>query len=360
MHPFRFTAHSNDALSFRNLLCPCCLSTCFKPPSSHVDDYIRCSGCGHRWRESSHVGSDHYSFLSARNDSDSPWFKRKMSSREELIQLLAITTGAEQILEVGCAEGELGRRIKSILPVRYDGIELSGDARQAALSLDNVFTEPTNCLAVGSYDLIVSFHVLEHIEDVVGELKNWTRLLSENGSLLIEVPNEAGHPLIDTDLNREHIHQFTLASLSLLLQNQGWECSSLTTGHYESPVYPDSIRAIARRAYSSEQRKSRLLQRFRTITGGPFYAYGIGGDFKNYIQPIQNELEIRALLDSDPTKWGTKIGQHTICSYDAGHHNELPFVVCSIKFGLQIKEELISQGISENLIFGLEKIYDLA
>jgi SAM-dependent methyltransferase len=301
-----------------------------------------------------------YESLADRNDVETPWFKRKMDSRQALVQPLAGHLPGARILEVGCAEGELGRRVKAQLPVRYDGIELSRDAERAQQVLDQVFQAPAAGIAAPAYDLIVSFHVLEHIAAPGAELAAWSQLLAENGRLIIEVPNRAGHPLLDTDQNPEHLHQFTPASLALLLTAQGFACESITVGHYESPVYPDSIRAVAVRNLSATQRRNRLIARFRERLGGPFVVYGIGGDFKNYVEPLLDDLEIKALLDTAPDKWGRRIGNFTVAAYDAGQHGERPILISSIKFGLNIKRHLLAQGISPTRLVGLEEIYEPA
>lgn len=343
-------------MSATDALCPCCASPA---PQAAVTpgDYRSCPCCGHRWRQAGRIDAAHYQSLSARNDADTPWFKRKMGSRQALIQPLVGEIGAQRILEVGCAEGELGRRIKAGLTLRYDGIELSRDAVQAGQVLDQVFTTPAAGIPPASYDLIASFHVLEHIADVGAELASWTNLLSENGLIIVEVPNRAGHPWLESDLNPEHLHQFTPVSLSLLLARHGWDCTSLSTGHYESPVYPDSIRAIARLAKPTGWGRQKLIERFRLVTGGPFFVYGIGGDFKNYIEPLLDDLDVRALLDSAPDKWGQSIGQHAIGGYDAERHAALPIVISSIKFGRNIKTQLLAQGIAAQRLIGLEEIY---
>lgn len=338
--------------------CPCCSAP--SPGEPGTGDYRACPYCGHRWRAADLFDAARYESLSDRNDAETPWFKRKMDSRQALLLPLAGKFPAVRILEVGCAEGELGRRVKAQVPLRYDGIELSRDAERAQQVLDQVFQMPAANITAPAYDLIVSFHVLEHIAAPGAELAAWSQLLAENGRLIIEVPNQAGHPLLDTDRNPEHLHQFTPASLTLLLTARGFACESLTTGHYESPVYPDSIRVVAVRSLSATQRRSRLIERFRERIGGPFVVYGIGGDFTNYVEPLIDDLDIEALLDTAQEKWGRRIGKHAIAAYDAGQHGELQILICSIKFGLNIRRHLLTQGISPTRLVGLEEIYEPA
>lgn len=350
-------------MSAADSLCPCCAT----PATGEAGpgNYRICPCCGHRWRAAGTIDAvHHYQALSDRNDAETPWFRRKMDSRQTLLLPLLLPLAgqppAARILEVGCAEGELGRRVKAMVSVRYDGIELSRDAEQAQQVLDQVFQVSAARITSPDYDLIVSFHVLEHIAALSAELAAWSQLLAENGRLIIEVPNRAGHPLLDTDQNPEHLHQFTPASLTLLLAARGFTCESVTIGHYESPVYPDSIRAIAVRSLSATQRRNRLIARFRERLGGPFVVYGIGGDFTNYVAPLMDDLDVQALLDTAPEKWGRRIGKYSVTGYDAEQHGELPILVSSIKFGLNIKQHLLAQGISPARLVGLEEIYETA
>ncbi|MFK0093300.1 class I SAM-dependent methyltransferase [Pseudomonas sp. NPDC090592] len=299
----------------------------------------------------------YYETLVARNDLSTPWFKRKIRERVAALAGL-LKTGQERVLEVGCAEGELGREIKARFAVTYDGVELSQDGALARHKLDQVFHTPAGQVEAAPYQLIVSFHVLEHIARPEQELAAWARLLSADGRVLIEVPNQAGHPLLASDRNAEHLHQFTPASLNLLLARCGFACDELSVGHYESPVYSDSLRLVARLQPTVEQREQLLLQRFRERTGGPFLVYGIGGDYLNYLAPLAGALDIRGLLDSSQAKWGQRFGSHVVAGYDAQTHAELPIVICSIRFAADIRQHLLDLGIEPQRIIGLDSIYE--
>lgn len=342
----------------QDLPCPCCVTPA--PDTPNPGGYRACPRCGHRWRAPRASGPVDYAALCARNDPDAPWFKRKVGDR--LAALLSLAAPGQCILEVGCAEGELGRQLKTRLPVRYDGIELSRDAETARQWLDRVFQTPAATLpaAAAAYDLIASFHVLEHIARPRDELAAWSALLAPGGRLLVEVPHRAGHPLLEDDCNPEHLHQFTPASLMMLLAAGGFTCQHLSTGHYESPVYPDSIRLIARREVTHTERRDALLGRFRARLGGPFIVYGAGGDFANYVAPLADELNIVALLDSSPGKWGRRLGGHTVAAYDPARHGDLPVLITSIRFGAGIRRHLLDLGIAPERLVGLQDVYDPA
>lgn len=335
--------------------CPCCAAfTQVRMPA----DYQSCPSCTHRWRTNTVVEEPgYYQAQRSRNDTAAPWFKHKLAERSAALEGL-ITSEVKRVLEIGCAEGLLGARIKATRPICYDGIELSQDATVAAGCLDHIFTVPAAQLNVPTYDLIVSFHVLEHIADVTAEIHSWLRLLSSEGRVLVEIPNRAGHPLLEEDANREHLHQFGVASIACLLERCGLDIEQITRGHCESPVYPDSLRIIARRNLTALERREQLLTRFTERLCGPFAIYGIGGDFENYILPLLEDLPVLALLDSSPAKQGRVIAGRQIEAYVGGTHGGIPLLVSSIRFGADIRQHLCDQGIPEHLIIGLEEIYD--
>ncbi|WP_246228243.1 MULTISPECIES: class I SAM-dependent methyltransferase [Pseudomonas] len=338
-------------------LCPCCAAPA-EPLADHPHD-AGCPRCGHRWRNAPEASASagYYAELVARNDEQAPWFSRKIDARLAAI-LALIEPATARVLEVGCAEGGLGAAVKARSAVTYDGIELSQDSVLAATRLDQVFRQPAAQVHAAPYDLIVSFHVLEHIADLTTELLAWRRLLAEQGALLIEVPNRAGHPWLSNDLNQEHLHQFTPASLAILLASCGFTCRELSSGHYESPLYCDSIQVIARPEPTPAQRRQRLLQRFEQRLGGPFIAYGIGGDYLNYVAPLADALPIRALVDSAAEKSGQQVGAFSITAYDPVAHDALPILICSLRYGNSIRRQLLAQGIAAERLVALESLFD--
>lgn len=338
--------------------CPCCCAPAAALPASPA--YARCLRCGHRWRSpAAQAGSRYYASLTRRNDLQTPWFQQKTASRAAALTDL-LTPQVQRILEVGCAEGALGQAIKKSHPVVYDGVELSHDKDLARQRLNRVFSTPAAQVESAPYDLIASFHVLEHIADPGLELQAWHALLAPGGQVLIEVPHDAGHPLLASDCNPEHLHQFTPASLTMLLASQGLTCHQLSLGHYESPVYPDSIRALARVQPSAAEQRVLLLQRFHQRIGSPFVAYGIGGDFHNYVLPLADALPIQALADTSPSQWGQQVAGHTVTAYDPERHGAYPLLICSLRFGAAIRQHLLGLGLPPERLVGLEEIYEIA
>lgn len=152
----------------------------------------------------------------------------------------AIPIDACKVLELGCANGRLGRRFKELHPgVHWVGVELQPDAATVATTyLDHVITHDLNQpqgLDLGhGYDVIVIGDLLEHLiapESVLADL--WERSLN-GAKLIICLPN-MGHlsvisRLVAGDisyddmglLDRTHSRFYTPSSAFKALLDAGW------------------------------------------------------------------------------------------------------------------------------------------
>ncbi|MEO6458532.1 MAG: class I SAM-dependent methyltransferase [Chloroflexia bacterium] len=148
-----------------------------------------------------------------------------------------------KVLDIGCGRGLLLNKLKE---KGWDpqGTELSEEAASYARDRLNlpVTTEtledahfPDN-----EFDLVILWHVLEHLSDPQGTLREVARVLKPGGTLLVAVPNfgslEArfsGPGWFHLDVPR-HLTHFTFQSLSEALGGAGLEVDKAS---YISPEY---------------------------------------------------------------------------------------------------------------------------
>lgn len=295
-----------------------------------------------------------YTTMSGRNAFVKETFlNRKLEDR--LADILQLVKEGDRVLEVGCAEGMLCQYLKAKRSVHCTGIEPSLDRRVALNYLDEVHPSIEFLKDTNKYDLIISFHTLEHIEDPLAELKSWRRLLRGNGRLVLEVPNGPGHPDIVSDTNAEHINFFKASSLSDIVENAGFEVERLSRGHFESPLYPDSLRIIATPEKSHEERLGKLSSRFEVIPP-PLGLFGIGGDFFKFLSPILVDFKSVTLLDSN-TK--TRRYNELLINpevYEQSIHKKLSIVITTFRFEEEIFSNLIESGHPEERVFFLSRI----
>lgn len=313
-----------------------------------------CPACHHRWLADGAAPRIDYAAQRLRNSPESAAHRRKIDDRMATIQPL-LRPGMS-ILEVGCAEGSLGAAIKRAATVRYTGIEPSSDAGSAAMVLDQVL--PDSRLLGGSrFDLLLCFHVVEHLADVGAELASWRELLSPDATLVLEVPNRAGHPWLSQDPNPEHLHQFSAASLAALIQRSGFELRTLDRARWESALYADCLRATATPAMDAASRDELLRAQFRRHLPNPFLAWGIGGDFRAYVEPWLDKLPVAGLVDGSPRHHGTRIGRFLVEAYDAACHSGLPILICSLRYRASIQADIERLGIDASRVVGLDDIF---
>jgi len=157
--------------------------------------------------------------------------------------LRAVPPNACRILEVGCAEGQLGAALKHRRPDRtVFGIERQPDvAARAAERLDQVFVldlatdDPP--LEPHSLDCILFGDILEHLVDPEAVLRRFHRLLAPGGVALASIPNLQHHTLLAALLSGDfqyapaglldatHLRFFTGSTILKLFLDAGYEPS---------------------------------------------------------------------------------------------------------------------------------------
>lgn len=341
-----------------NWQCPCC----FNPPIDNVLATINsCIVCGHSMRSLVlEEPIESYRNLSGRNDIPIKYSTQKDLERTEALRLFLFPHA--RVAEIGCAEGRLGHMLKKLLPLSYWGAEPSKDAHSANQLLDYVVKDSSSLLTECGeefFDFLYSFHVLEHIYDIAGELRRWRSLIKKTGVVIVEIPNKSGHPLVLQDKNPEHLHFFTASSLATLANRVGFDIISISTGHFESPAYPDSIRAVMRISTSSASQKDRLINSYRAVLSRPFRIFGVGGDFRCYIQPVFSELPVLGLLDNASCRQGSMIEGKIIEQYSPGKHLNDLILIASIRYEREIASELAGWGHPPSLIHTLASILSI-
>lgn len=166
--------------------------------------------------------------------------KRLKSFFEKLRSLLrcsrvntinSICKKAGKMIDIGFADDRILDNLKSS-GWETMGTQLSRNAIERARQRGlNVYLGELNSadIASKSIDLVTFWHVLEHIKDPSGYLRESSRLLKDNGHLIIEVPNVAS-PIVDIFKEKwvgffslsKHLYYFSPRSLSLMLKKNGF------------------------------------------------------------------------------------------------------------------------------------------
>jgi len=161
------------------------------------------------------------------------------------------------LLEIGCGAGVLLHDL-SCMGFLVEAFEISSSALELAYYINQ--SNPRVTIHrnfqndwVMKFNYILSFEVLEHIEDDLGALKVWNRCLRPNGFLLISVP---AHPSKwnATDEWAGHFRRYERNNLKVLLEQGGFEIVRMECYGFPLASIIEPIRAF----YHAKQIKSRL------------------------------------------------------------------------------------------------------
>lgn len=154
-----------------------------------------------------------------------------------------------RVLEVGCGAGAL---LRDLADRGYTGmgVELSAKARRLARQVvggDRKFSiEPSVPDGpVRSFDLLLAFEVLEHIEDDAGALASWLELLKPGGQVLISVPAHRRRWNI-TDVLVGHHRRYDRADVEGLLRGAGLRIDKVSTIGWPASWLIERVRILAK------------------------------------------------------------------------------------------------------------------
>lgn len=214
--------------------------------------FLECGSCGVMWVEpmpsdtSSEDLGEHYTDVYYASDGDGgdvfEELARDVSSRR-LRRIREDLGRTGRILDVGCGTGWL-LTVAAEQGWEPTGVEVSPAAAQAARRDDRVtvhtgFLEQAP-LETGSFDAIVASHVIEHVPDPVGMLERMRSLMTEDGVLVLALPNSRGFVHSVTNL----VHR-----MRGRLGRDRFSCSLHPPSHLYAFDPPSIVRALSRAGF---------------------------------------------------------------------------------------------------------------
>lgn len=135
-----------------------------------------------------------------------------------------------RLLEVGCGAGSTLKSLQDfgwqVEGVDFDPLAVE-EARKKGLNV-HLGTLSEQEFPPGGFDAIVSSHVIEHVPDPVGLLRECNRLLKPGGTLVVITPNAGswGHRFYGAQWRGleppRHLHIFTVPSLATTCTRAGF------------------------------------------------------------------------------------------------------------------------------------------
>lgn len=158
----------------------------------------------------------------------------------------------DSLLEIGAGFGTFCVELKSRnLFKRVVAVEPTPDlaetCRQKGLEVIQDVIENINFNDDEKFDVVVNFEVIEHIFSPKKFILNCSKLLKKSGLFIVTCPNGQGFDFLIlgekcNSLNHEHLNYFNPTSLSLLLENNGFEVlESITPGKLDADLVRNKI-----------------------------------------------------------------------------------------------------------------------
>jgi 2-polyprenyl-3-methyl-5-hydroxy-6-metoxy-1,4-benzoquinol methylase len=169
-----------------------------------------------------------YRHLAVDDDGKGLRVSARLSTRR-IVENFPPWTGKGRLLDVGCATGKF-LRLMTTVGWQVAGIEIDSAAAAKARSVTpDVFEgDPVDApFQPESFDVITSFHVVEHLPQPRAALRRMLEWLTPGGLMIVEVPNFAGTGGVlfgrywsGLDFPRHLVH-FTPATMTAMVERAG-------------------------------------------------------------------------------------------------------------------------------------------
>jgi SAM-dependent methyltransferase len=191
----------------------------------------------------------------------------------------------DRVLDVGCGEGKFLAKAQKI-GAAASGIELNKKAAQIARDKGICVHEELLSDHTGSYDVVTSFQVLEHVPDPLGFIRDCVRVLRAGGKLVIGVPNNDAFLRFDPQLwlNQppHHMGLWNRRSLSALAYIAGLDVEAIET---EPLAETDWYQVVMEKRYLTGAWQRRL-----------WYRLGYAKVFARYVRENAASIEGHTII----------------------------------------------------------------
>ena len=199
----------------------------------------RCRGCGFvfLWPRPTPAELDAYYATEYREDyGGTPageQYQKDLAEAETRVERLQPLLAAEtRLLEIGSGSGAFLNKVRGHCG-SVTGVEPHDGYREATLSRSkiNMYATLDEAIKDGRrFDVVVMFHVLEHIEDPAGFLQKASRVMDKGARLGIEVPNVDDALVsvyqvpayLEFYYQKAHLYYYSAATLAAVLEAAGF------------------------------------------------------------------------------------------------------------------------------------------
>jgi len=218
---------------------------CLVPHPHTMDlDYRQCLDCGHAFQIDydvkmlSRIYRNHYYTPCAEGVG--------VGARVDFIEYLRQLSQQwerrpRRVLEVGCSSGDVLNEVRALLGLNFcdvQGVEPNCEtataARRLGLSVREEFFDLGLAIKLGTYDLVYSRHVVEHVDELEPFLRGLHQVADDQGVVILETPalDRCLRERMDAGFHVEHLHLFSMQSLAVAATSAGLTLIN----HFETPL----------------------------------------------------------------------------------------------------------------------------
>lgn len=149
------------------------------------------------------------------------WQKKSglLTAKLSLFKFEPYISNNSSVLEFGCGGGFLLEKIPSQIK---KGVEINPIALKSCLQKGLDVTSSLNDIPNSWADIVISNHVLEHVENPVAELTALKEKMKLGATIIFVVPNEKKAKYDASDINK-HLYTWTELNLGNLFNAVGFE-----------------------------------------------------------------------------------------------------------------------------------------
>lgn len=143
---------------------------------------------------------------------------RKKFPKYTLKVIRDLVAEGSEVLEIGCGYGKLLKWLKDYKNCSVYGIDISDIAIVKAKEVLGIDGEVGNAEDLQpkinrKFDVVITSHLLEHLDNDEEFVSRCAKLLKLNGSMIVAVPDNCSYP----EETGEHVRKYTEESLMILL-----------------------------------------------------------------------------------------------------------------------------------------------
>lgn len=262
--------------------CLLCGSAKLQPMSGYEKCYLtQCGNCGFVFARRIPTAAEleaHYGSY-GRNDYLSPITVKRY---HEILDFLGPYRQTNRLIDVGCGIGHFAA-VAATRGWEVHGTEYTDEAiaicESKGISMQKGVLDPANYPS-GSFDVIVSFEVIEHINNPNQEMESFRAILRPGGAVYITTPNFNSYSRrrLGPDWNvieyPEHLSYYTAASLNRLMKSHGFRKKWIATTGISLTRYQSSVARVSQSPGAGQAASTALVgsetsdERLRTALEG--------------------------------------------------------------------------------------------